>query len=82
MDCFGEKRWECEGNLRNLKDIRAVPTDLLIRRNRVQSARRRRDGSRWNKITVALLDGTTDVTDSDAGIPAVHEATGQFIAQD
>jgi len=59
-----------------------VPTDLLIRRNRVQSVKRRRDGSRWKKITVALLDGTTDVTDSDAGTPAVHRTTGQFIAQD
>jgi len=71
-----------EGNPRNLKDIRAVPTDPLIRRNRVQSVRRRRDESRWKKITVALLDGTTDVTDSDAGIPAVHGTTDQFIAQD
>lgn len=63
-------------------DICAVPTDVRIRRNRVQSARRRRDGNTWKKITVALLDGTTDVTDSDVGIPAVHGATGQFIAQD
>lgn len=37
---------------------------------------------RWRKITAAVLDGTTDVTDSDAGIPVVHGATGQFIAQD
>lgn len=37
---FGEELSGCEGNPRNLKDVRALPTDLLIRRNRVQSAKR------------------------------------------
>lgn len=55
MNCFGEKQSECKDNSRNLKDMCTVPTDLLIRRNRVQSARRRRDGSRWKKITVLCL---------------------------
>ncbi|KAG7208701.1 hypothetical protein KM043_014904 [Ampulex compressa] len=37
---------------------------------------------RRKKIRAALLDGTTDVTDSDAGILLADGATGQFIAQD
>lgn len=34
------------------------------------------ENGRRKKITVSLLDGTTDVTDSDVGIPVVHAGDG------